>query len=181
MVRRGDEQHPGLGDQHRAGGDVRLPHRGFRHLEVDLLATQPAERVGQRQGLHLDPYLRVDLAELLRHPQQQMPGERRGEADAQGAGDPPGGCCRPRDLLLDGPVRRSDAHVEPLADGGQRDPAAGAVEQPGADAPLQAGDRLADAPLGHSHPLRRAAEMQLLGQREEDLHFLSFHCPTSDH
>lgn len=59
--------------------------------------------------------------------------------------------------------------AETPADRGQGHAPAGAVEQCRADAPFLFGDGLADAGLGHVQPLGGAAEVQLLGQRQEDL------------
>ena len=50
---------------------------------------------------------------------------------------------------------------------GERDLAAGAVEQLGADAPLQLPDRAGERRLGHPEAFGGATEMQLLGHREE--------------
>lgn len=61
------------------------------------------------------------------------------------------------------------------ADRGQGDASVGAVEQDDAEAPFLLGDGLTDTGLGHMKPLRGAAEVQLLGQGQEDLDVTQLH------
>ena len=70
----------------------------------------------------------------------------------------------PRQSVVGGP----DLGVEPLAERGERDPAAGAVDKLAAELVFELAQDLADAGRGQEEPFRTAAEVQLLGQGEED-------------
>jgi hypothetical protein len=65
-------------------------------------------------------------------------------------------------------VRRGDLAEEALAGRGQRDAPARAVEQALPELVLERSQALADARLGDAQPLRSAAEVQLVGEGEED-------------
>ncbi len=61
-----------------------------------------------------------------------------------------------------------DPFVQRVALIGELDRAAGAVHQPGAQARLELGDRLADAGLRHAQPCGGAAEALGVGNGRED-------------
>lgn len=68
------------------------------------------------------------------------------------------------EILTEAPADRSQGHTP-----------AGAVEQPDAEAAFLTADGLADAGLGHMESLGGAAEVQFLGQRQEDLYVAQLH------
>jgi hypothetical protein len=73
--------------------------------------------------------------------------------------------------LLEGLVVEGEqlagAHQQPLAVGGERDPAGGAGEQAHAELAFEAGDVAAEGLLGHIQPGGGAGEVQLLGDGYE--------------
>jgi hypothetical protein len=68
---------------------------------------------------------------------------------------------------LDLRVSGQQQGMELLAERGERDAAAGPLEQLPADLALQGGDQPTDPRLGDAQLVRRVAEVQFLGEREE--------------
>lgn len=66
-------------------------------------------------------------------------------------------------------VARAEIAPQLCADGGQLDLAAAPGEEGRPDPAFLLGDRLADSRRRHVQPVRGPAEVQLLGQRQEDL------------
>src|SRR5262249_43679051 len=97
------------------------------------------------------------------------------EADPQHALDAAPGRDRTVDALADLLVGGPKVVVEAAADRGQRDLAAGPLEQRRPDPALQLPNRLADPGGGHVQPFGGAAEVQLLGEDQEDLDVSLFH------
>ena len=91
------------------------------------------------------------------------------EPDPQCPADAAGGGHRPVDGVVDLLVGGPQLLAEAATDRGQLHAAAGALEQRRADAPFQLLDRLADPGRGHVQPLGRPAEVQLVGEGQEDL------------
>src|SRR5258706_1099829 len=65
--------------------------------------------------------------------------------------------------------------AEVFPGGGEADPAAGAVEQPAAQAYLQAADGFTDTGLGNTQPVGGPAEVQFLGRNPEDTELTELH------
>ncbi|WUP73161.1 hypothetical protein OG913_27615 [Microbispora hainanensis] len=133
---------------------------GERVAAVDLAELDVAARAAGAE--------RVDEgAEFVRgmteHAQPQ--GLTRAQTGRLGAGEP----------RLDQVEGLLEVLPEAPAHRGQGHPPAGAIEQGHAEAPFLLADGLADAGLGHAEPFRRAAEVQLLRQREEDLDVAQLH------
>lgn len=68
-----------------------------------------------------------------------------------------------------------EVFAQPPAHGCEGNAPADAVEQRDAEAAFLPADGLADAGLGHAQPLGGAAEVQLLGRRQEDLCLAQLH------
>jgi hypothetical protein len=120
--------------------------------------------------------VRVACAERL--PVRVQFGDVEGhQADAQLCGDAAGRQLGPLHGVVQARVDRLQVVAELPADLGQAHRAAGAGEEFGADAPLLLLDGLADACLGDVQPLRGPAEVQLLGQHQEDLDVPQLHRP----
>jgi hypothetical protein len=91
------------------------------------------------------------------------------EPDPRCSADAAGGRRRPVDGVVDLLIGGPQLVAEAATDRRQLHSAAGALEQGRADAPFQLLDRLADSGCGHVQPFRRPAEVQLVGERQEDL------------
>ncbi|GAA2404941.1 hypothetical protein GCM10010191_10860 [Actinomadura vinacea] len=96
-------------------------------------------------------------------------GVARKHADTQHLGLALGGQPGPFHALAQAPVDEPQVAVEPLADRGEPDAAAGALEQLGADLALLLPDRLADARGAHVQAFGGPGEVQLFRERQEDL------------
>ena len=77
------------------------------------------------------------------------------------------------DLLEGG----ADVVSQPAPDGRELHPTARPLEELGAEALFEPGDRLADPRRGDEQPLGGPPEVELLGEREEDLDLASLHRP----
>jgi hypothetical protein len=99
----------------------------------------------------------------------QVVGVAREHADAQHLGLTLGGEPGPFHALAQPPVHEPQVGVEPLADRGEPDAAAGALEQLGADLALLLPDGLADPRGADVQAFGGPGEVQLLGERQEDL------------
>jgi hypothetical protein len=113
------------------------------------------------------------------HLVEKLADGRADEADPQHALDAAAGRDRSVDAFADLLVGGAQVVVKAAADRSQRDPAAGPFEQRGSDPALQLLDRLTDPGGGHVQPLGGAAEMQLLGEGQEDLDVALLHHRSS--
>jgi hypothetical protein len=115
-------------------------------------------------------HLAVGVAgpELIDEPVERRPVSGGRESDAQPAGDAGGMIAGLGECAVDRRQGRDEVTAELFPRGGEADPAAGALEQPGANACLQAADGFADARLGNPQPLGGTAEVELFGQGQED-------------
>jgi hypothetical protein len=96
-------------------------------------------------------------------------------AEVEFTGGAVAGRGRSRDRRLDLGVGRAEFVEELPAERGQVHPAGGPGEQGRPEPALKFLDRLADRGRGHAQTPCGAGEVQLLGQREEDLDVLPFH------
>jgi hypothetical protein len=97
-------------------------------------------------------------------------------ADAEHGGDALSDEAGSFEAVAQARVDRSQVVAELPADSGQTDRAAvDAVEQRGTQAAFLPADRLADAGLGDVQPLGGPAEVQFLGQGQEDLDVPQLH------
>src|SRR5690606_40409778 len=77
-------------------------------------------------------------------------------------------------------MNRDEVVTQPGADGREADiSAVRAIEQASADLHLELGDHLTDPRLRDVQSLRGAAEVQFLGEGEEDLDVSKLHCVAS--
>lgn len=159
-------------EQDAAAGEVRFAgaedgHRGEHHVE--LAAPEGTEARAELLLVELDLAVGVFGPEGFGHLEDEPAGGGADEPDPQCPADAAGGGHRPvagvLDLLVGGPQLVAEA----AADRGQLHAAAGALEQGRTDAPFQLLDRLADPGCGHVQPLGRPAEVQLVGEHQEDL------------
>jgi hypothetical protein len=173
--------------QHAARGEARLAGaaggpRAEHH--VDLAAPEGTEAAHAELVLvGLDLAVGILGPEDLGHLQDELAGGGPDEPDPQGPLDTAGGGRRPVDGVVDLLVGGPQLVAQAATDRGQLHPAAGALEQRGADAPLQLLNRLADPGRGHVQPLGRPAEVQLVGEHQEDLDIPLLHrhsvCPLT--
>ena len=118
----------------------------------------------------------VAVPEHLGGPDDQVAAQARpGEADAYGAADAAYGRGGAADRLADLPIADFELLPQLFADRRESYDAAGALEQFGADHPLLLLDRLAHPGRGNVQPLRRTAEVKLLGQGQENLDVAELH------
>jgi hypothetical protein len=117
----------------------------------------------------------VGLLEGVGDRQDELAGGGADEADAQRVAHPAGGGDRPLDALPDALVGGAQVLLEAAADGRRPDPAARPLEQRGAHLLLELLDRLADPGRAHVQALGGAAEVQFVGQGQEDLDVALLH------
>ncbi len=110
---------------------------------------------------------RVAQQELAQLRRQDHAGEQRIHIDPQPAADRLAGFRRRRRRLADPRQVLGDPLMQRAPLVGELDGAAGAVDQPGAEAGFELGDRLADAGLRHAQPLGGPAEAARVGNRGE--------------
>ena len=169
-----DGQHRGLAEQDRTRDQIGLLDRERDERQVEFAGAEQPEEVAVTglPDLHLAgrmPGLE-HLAHLCRNRPTTVPmNPTTSSPYAPAGGDRPGNDL-PR-LLEGGP----QAFLEVAADGREHDPAAGALEQRYPDLALHLPDRLADPRGGHVQALGGAAEMQLLGEGQEDLDLALLH------
>ena len=157
-----------------------LVGRELGQLQVDLARAQRAEPVGEQALDDLHRAGGIPVPEHLGGLDDQVAAPRAGEADAHRPADAARRRGRAADRLADLAV--AGLQVVPQLFAGRREPydAAGALEQRGADGALLLFDRLAHPRRGDVQPLGGAAEVQFLGEGQEDLDVAELHCLPPD-
>jgi hypothetical protein len=97
------------------------------------------------------------------------------DAQPQGPADAQGGRFGAGQSRLKEVEGLLEVFSEASADRSQAHAPASAIEQDHAETPFLSADGLADAGLGHVEPFGGAAEVQFLGQRQEDLDVAQLH------
>ncbi|GAA2800090.1 hypothetical protein GCM10020219_084060 [Nonomuraea dietziae] len=149
LVTERGEQDPGLGEDDRADGEVGLLHRKPGDQDIDVAIAQGRERADERVVAYAQRPLRVADAERL-PVRAQVVGVTGQHADAQRLGAPLRGQLGSLHALAQLAEGGSQIVVQPFADRGEADAAAGALEQLGADRALLFPDRLADPRRTHT-------------------------------
>jgi hypothetical protein len=162
-----DAEHAWRPSQDRPGDQVGLAMRQPAHQQVDLAASQASERVAV--GCPDDPAFGVALLEGADDREQVRSLARRGEQrQAQRALQAPivvvGGLEHTGELVVGG----ADLLAEALAERGQLHVPVGSEDELAAQLAFQAAKALADPRGRHPEPLGGAAEVELLGECEED-------------
>ncbi len=143
-------------------------------MRVVLSGAQRGERVAAVDLAELHIAAGVAGAERLDEGAQFVAGMAE-HTQAQGLSRPRTGRFGTGEPLPDEVDGLLEVLAEAPADRRQGDAPAGAVEQDDTEAPFLLGDGLTDAGLGHMEPLRGAAEVQFLGQGQEDLDVTQLH------
>jgi len=170
----GYRKDPGLGADDRADGEVGFLDGEPGDQEVDVAAAKLTERVVEGALADLQPPVWMGGAEGLKIG-PQIVGIACGDAYAEDVGLALSGQAGSLHALAQALIDRPKVVAQLLTDRCQSHYAAGPFEQRRADAAFLLLDRLADASLGHMQPSRRAAEVQLLGQGQEDLDVPQLH------
>lgn len=170
----GNEQDPVLFEQQRADGQVRFFYGPLGDLHINLATSYGTVQISQLYLVDPDLTARMLTLQVVPRLEEHVGGHRTGVPDVEYAADSPSGRHRPRDRLMSLPVRRQEIVTKLLAHHRQPDPAARPLEQRNADTALQLLDCLAYAALGQPEPLRRAPEVQFLGQSQEHLDLMPF-------
>lgn len=172
----GDGQHAGVGGQYGAGGQIGFDDGELGQEQVEFARAQQAEGVGERDLVQQDVTdRRVPLALRGGGEQHEFTGERTAEPDAQRLGQTASRGDRPLDGVPDQLLAGTHVVREAAPDRRQFHAPAGAFEERRAYSPLQLLDGLADPGLRHVQAPRGAAEVQLLGEGQEDLDVSAFH------
>ena len=167
-VRGGHGDRPRVVGEHRACGEVWLVHGQPAAQYVDVAAAQ---RPVDIEGLDLlEPDLARGIPGLERcdEPAERRPFGGDHKPDAQQAGGCAGQFAGRGEGLVQGGQHGHEVASERFARGREPDPAAGPVEDLDSKPGLQDAYGLADPRLGDAQPVRRPAEVQLVGEREED-------------
>ncbi|ALG08233.1 hypothetical protein AOZ06_16115 [Kibdelosporangium phytohabitans] len=156
-----------------------LPNRQPVRHQVQFAAPEPVERLTRKRLVDNDltPGMRCrehphDLSE------HRPTGREVQQADPQLPGDPRRHLADLTERLVDLLVGRTQPIPQLLAQRRQPHPPRRPLEQHAADPRLQHTHCLTDPRRRQVQPLRRPAEMQLLGQNQKDLDLAEFHHTT---
>lgn len=170
-----DSQHPALGQERGAAGQVVLVHGEVRQLEVEVASSQHSVRVGERHLAYLDGEFGMGGAQLLGRPHHHLSGQGRGEADVQDSFDAARRGDGTRQGVLDAAVVRFEVVTEALAQAGEGHTSARAREQRCSDAAFQLLDELTHAGAGEVQAGGGAAEVQFFGEGEKAVELVLVH------
>ena len=167
-MRNGDGERPLVMGEHRARGEIWFVDGQPVAQDVDVA---PAQRPVGVEGLDLlEPDLAGGIASLERgnQPAERRPLGGEDEADAQQPTDGTGELAGLGQRLVHSGQRGREVALELLARRGEADPAAGPVEDLDSEPGLKDTHGLAHPGLGDAQALGGPAEVQLVGEREED-------------
>ncbi|UJP11585.1 LysR substrate-binding domain-containing protein [Microbacterium sp. KUDC0406] len=174
LVRGRDHQHDRLGE--RDSGDVKvgLVDRQPEECDVRVAVPERRERIVDADLAEAEVDLREAAPEDGGHRRQILP-HRTHHPERDSVRTAERGALRRFDTVEDAPVTGLQVVPQLDAERGQDHLATGALEQRSTDPLLLLRDRLADPWRRDVQLLRRASEMQFLGESQEDLDVTQFH------
>jgi hypothetical protein len=149
------------------GRELGIGDRRAQQPDLDVAAAQRLELLRQRELAQLELHAGIAAGEVAQHQRQQRVGGGGEIADGEAPELAALGAADSFDRLGGARERRSRLVEEGAAGVRQRDAPSRALEQLRAELVFEVADRLREGWLRQREALRRAAEVQLLGEDHE--------------